>query len=358
MARGVDLYEVLGVARDASPDDIRRAYRGLARELHPDASGDPSTEERFKEVTAAYEILSDPEKRQRYDRFGDAAGPGAASFTDISDLFDAFFGGFGVGQRPRRRSRVERGEDLFVRLDLDFREAVAGATREIAVDRLAACDACDGVGAREGTAPTRCRTCGGTGAVQDVRRGIFGSIMTTMPCTRCEGTGEEIVDRCGTCAGRGRVAAAARIPVEIPAGVADGLEIRLTGHGHAGRAGGAPGDLYLAIAVAADPVFERRGQDLFATLDVPLAIAALGGDVEIETLDGPRPLTVPEGADSGEVLRLRGLGVPNLGRRGRGDLFVTLHVATPRGITREQRDLLRRLAEVRDDPAPSLRRIR
>ena len=279
-------------------------------------------------------------------------------FTDISDLFEAFFGGMGVGQGPRRRSRVERGEDLFVRLDLDFREAVTGTRRDLDIERLGACEACGGVGAREGTAPSRCRTCGGAGAVQDVRRGIFGSIMTTMACSRCEGTGEEIVERCGTCAGRGRVAAAGRIPVEIPAGVADGLEIRLTGHGHAGRAGGAPGDLYLAIAVASDPVFERRGQDLFATLDVPLALAALGGDADVETLDGPRPVTIPEGAQGGEVLRLRGLGVPNLGRRGRGDLFVTLHVVTPRGLDREQRDLLRRLAEVRDDPDPTLRRVR
>lgn len=358
MARGVDLYGVLGVDREASQDDIRRAYRGLARELHPDASGDPATEERFKEVTAAYEILSDPEKRERYDRFGASGGPSGAPFTDISDLFEAFFGGMGVGQRPRRRSRVARGEDLFVRLDLGFREAVVGTTRELEIERLAVCGACQGIGARDGTVPSRCRTCGGTGAVQDVRRGIFGSIMTTMACSRCEGTGEEIVDRCDTCSGRGRVAAAATIPVEIPAGVADGLEIRLTGHGHAGRAGGAPGDLYLSLAVAPDPVFERRGQDLFATLDVPLVLAALGGEAEVETFDGSHRVAVPEGAQGGEVVRLRGLGVPNLGRRGRGDLFVTLHVVTPQSLDREQRELLRRLAEMRDDPDPTLRRMR
>ncbi|MFM7718703.1 MAG: molecular chaperone DnaJ [Actinomycetota bacterium] len=357
MMSAVDLYDLLGVARDASADDIKRAYRALARELHPDASGDPATEERFKEVTAAYEILSDPEKRARYDR-GGVGGIAGQPFGDVADLFEAFFGpgAFGGRRTAQRRTRTQRGEDLFARVELSFDEAAFGAHR-LRVERLVACAACAGTGAAAGTAPTRCPGCGGGGQVQDVRQSIFGTVMTATPCRRCEGTGEEILDRCASCRGRGREAAFADVPVDIPAGVADGLEVRLPGAGHAGRAGGTSGDLYVSLAVEPHPVYARRGQDLFATLDVPFTTAALGGDVDVATLDGTERLGIPAGTQPGDVLRMKGHGVPNLGRRGRGDLFLTVEVAVPRKVGRDERELLERLAEVRGDGPPVVRRM-
>lgn len=355
MMAAVDLYALLGVQRGASPEEIRKAYRALARELHPDASGDPATEERFKEVTAAYEILSDPAKRERYDRFGSASGAGVSPFGDIADLFEAFFGAGSFGQRrPQRRSRSARGEDLFARVDLTFEEAAFGAHRDLRVERLRACDGCGGSGAASGTAPTRCEGCGGAGQVQDVRQSIFGTVMTSTPCRRCEGTGEEILARCTACRGRGRVGVSESVPVDVPAGVTDGLEVRMAGQGHAGRAGGSPGDLYLSLHVASHPVFERRGQDLFAVLEVPMTTAALGGDVLVETLDGEERLTVEAGTQPGDVLRCRGRGVASVGRRGRGDLFLTVTVAVPRRLGRDERSLLERFAEGRGEETPRL----
>jgi molecular chaperone DnaJ len=351
MATVRDLYDVLGVARDASPDEIKRAYRKLARELHPDVSADPATEERFKEVTGAYEILSDPQKRQRYDAFGPAGGPQGQPFTDIQDIFDLFFGGgFNVGGRPRGpRSRTQRGEDAGVRLSLSFREAVFGARREIDVERLAVCDRCLGNGAEPGTAPIACRTCGGTGEIQSVRRSIFGTVMTASACETCRGTGQEIPERCEKCRGEGRVRAPATVTVEIPAGVSEGMELRVGGNGHAGIAGGPAGDLYVALAVEPSQHYERRGQDLFTVLDISITQAALGARVDVETLDGQERIHVEPGTDSGTVVRLKGKGVPNLSRRGRGDLFVTLHVLTPNELAREERALLERLAELRGE---------
>jgi molecular chaperone DnaJ len=354
MAAVRDLYEVLSVERDASPDEIKRAYRKLARELHPDVSADPATEERFKEVTGAYEILSDPQKRQRYDAFGAAGGPQGQPFTDIQDIFDLFFGGgVTVGGRARgARSRVRRGEDLGVRVALSFREAVFDTRRELEVERLAVCERCLGNGAEPGTAPVACRTCGGSGEVQSVRRSIFGTVMTAAACGTCRGSGQEIPDPCTTCRAEGRVVARSTVTVDIPAGVSDGMELRVGGNGHAGPAGGPAGDLYVAITVEPAVEFERRGQDLLTVLDVSVVQAALGAEVDIETLDGTERIRVEPGADSGTVVRLKGKGIPNLNRRGRGDLFVTLHVTTPRQLSREQRSLLERLAELRGESSP------
>jgi molecular chaperone DnaJ len=349
MAAVRDLYEILGVRRDAAPAEIKAAYRKLARTLHPDVNGDAADQERFKEITGAYEILSDPAKRRRYDEFG-SAGPGAP-FTDIQDLFDMFFGG-GFGVRSRGpRSRVRRGEDLRVRVRLSLRESVFGVQEEVEVERLGSCARCSGSGAEPGTSPIACRSCGGTGEVQSVRRSIFGTVMTAAPCVTCGGTGEEIPDRCEDCVGEGRVRARGTVTFDVPAGVLDGMDLRVPGQGNAGIAGGPPGDLIVGVEVEPSEAFERQGQDLHGVLDVSITQATLGGEIEIETLDGPERLRVEPGTESGTVLRLKGKGVPHLQRRGRGDLFVTVHIVTPRDLSEEERSLLERLARLRDEPA-------
>ncbi len=365
MAATRDLYEILGVTRDATSEDIRKAYRRLAREHHPDVNGAPEAEQRFKEISGAYEILSDPSKRQQYDLFARQGGPEASPFGDVGDIFDIFFGGagggFGTRRRARpRRSRTEHGEDMFATLSLGFTEAVFGVQRQVPLEALEVCATCGGTGSRPGTTPTQCRACGGAGEVQDMRRSIFGTVMTSRPCPTCEGTGEEITDPCDVCGGQGRVMARRAVPVEVPAGVSDGLEMRMSGAGHAGRVGGAPGDLYVSFRVEPHPVFERRGSDLFAVLDVPLSRAALGAELEVETLDGAERVRIDAGTESGAVVRLKGQGVPNLGRRGRGDLFLTVQVETPKQLNKEERKLLERLGELRGesrdrDAAGSLR---
>ncbi|HEX6843685.1 MAG TPA: molecular chaperone DnaJ [Actinomycetota bacterium] len=353
MAR--DLYEVLGVARDASDEDIKKAYRRLARELHPDVNADAAAEERFKEVAGAYEILADPEKRARYDAFGASGGPAGQPFTDISQIFEMFFGqggfgGFGGGTRTRARSRSRRGEDVGTRVRLSFEESVFGVRREVELERLVQCDRCLGNGAEPGTAPIACRTCGGTGEVQSVRRSVFGTLMTSSPCATCDGTGQEIPDKCETCRGQGRVRRPVTVTVEIPAGVSDGMELRVSGAGHAGVASAPPGDLYVRLDVEPSEAFERRGQDLFTVLDVSITQATLGSEVQIAGMDGPEIVKVDPGTASGTVVRLRGKGVPNVNRRGRGDLFVTLHVVTPTDLSREERKLLEQLAALRGEP--------
>ncbi len=351
MAAVRDLYDILGVPRDASTEDIRTAYRRLAREHHPDVNADPAAEERFKEVAAAYEILSDAQKRARYDAYGQG-GPAEVPFGDMSDLFEAFFGTGTFGRRRSGpRSRTQRGEDVFAEIAIGFREAAFGVPRQVEVGRMQACDRCDGNGAEPGTSPERCRTCGGTGQVQDVRRSIFGTVMTAHPCGTCEGTGEQIVSPCERCRGRGRIATQATVDIDVPAGVSDGMELRISNAGHAGRAGGPAGDLYVSVRVDDDQVFERHGQDVFAILDVPLVQAALGARVEVETLDGVETIEIEPGTDSGTTVRLRGEGVPNLGRRSRGDLFLTIVVETPRNLSKEERSLLEELARVRGEAA-------
>lgn len=354
MAPARDLYEVLGVLRDASEEDIKKAYRRLAREHHPDVSDHVEAEDRFKEVAGAYEILSDPEKRARYDAFGVGGGPAGQPFADISDIFEMFFGqgGFGgIGGRRRggSRGRTRHGEDLGVRARLSFTEAVFGVRRELQLERMAVCERCMGNGAEPGTAPVACRTCGGTGEVQSVRRSVFGTLMTTTPCTTCEGSGQEIPDKCTDCGGRGRVRGSDTVTVEIPAGVSDGMELRVAGAGHTGVAGGSAGDLFVRLEVEESTAFERRGQDVFAVLDISVTLAALGGDVEVEVLDHVETLKVEPATESGTVIRLKGKGVPNVNRRGRGDAYITLHVLTPRNLSREERKTLERFAELRGE---------
>src|SRR5438552_12328928 len=357
MARLPDLYQVLGVPHDASEDEIKRTYRRLARELHPDVDKDPEAEHRFKQITAAYDVLKDPQRRRQYDLFGTQGVPAGGGdffpFGDMGDLFDVFFGGgFGGGRRAgtRRRSRVQRGADLFTTVSLSFEEAVFGTEQDVVVDTLDACARCDGTGAEPGTQPQRCTRCGGSGQTQDVSRSIFGTVMTARPCTVCEGTGEEVVSPCTACRGDGRVPKRETVRVEVPAGIEDGMELRVGGHGQEGRVGGGPGDLYVSIRVKAHPVFERRGQDLVCAMSVPMTQAALGADVEIQTIDGESEhVKLDPGIESGSVMRLRGRGVPRLGGRGRGDLYVTVLVETPKPKSKEERQLLERLAEVRGE---------
>ncbi|HWC32491.1 MAG TPA: DnaJ C-terminal domain-containing protein, partial [Actinomycetota bacterium] len=313
------LYDVLGVPREASQDDIRKAFRRLARQYHPDVNADPEAEQRFKEINLAYETLSDPAKRRQYDVYGgETFTPDMFGFMgDIGDLFEAFFGApFGARTRTRRRTRTHRGADVRVVLDLTFEEAAFGTERDIDVQTLETCERCGGNGSEPGTSPTRCRECGGSGQLSDVRRSVFGTVMTSRPCGTCEGTGEEIAEPCRECGGDGRLPKRQVMSVKVPPGVADGMDLRVEGGGQDGRHGGYSGDLYIAVRVEPHRLFERLGQDLLTVLELPVAVALLGGEVEIETLEGPRPLKVPAGTRPGTALRLRGAGLPHLGRRG------------------------------------------
>jgi molecular chaperone DnaJ len=355
---GRDLYEVLGVDRTATQEDIKRAYRRLAREHHPDVNeGAPQAEQRFKEINLAYQTLSDPEKRRQYDLFGgEGFTPDMFGFMgDVTDIFEAFFGSPFTRTRTRRRTRARRGADLQVVLDLTFEEAAFGTTRDVQVESLELCERCGGNGCEPGTQPTRCATCGGSGEVSDVRRSVFGTVMTSRACVRCEGTGQEIASPCRECGGEGRVPTTQTVSVEVPAGVADGTQLRVEGGGEGGRHGGTVGDLYLSVRVAPHPIFERRGQDLAATLEVPLATAVLGGRMEVETVDGTATVDVPAGTRAGTVFRVRGAGIPHVGRRARGDLYLQVDLEVPAKLSREERKLLERLAEVRGEGGRSPR---
>jgi molecular chaperone DnaJ len=364
-----DFYALLGVTSHATEDEIKRAYRKLARELHPDANpNDPAAEERFKEVTLAYETLRDPERRRRYDLFGPEAvrGTGASSApagdpfagfanAGLGDLFDAFFGGSspfggtGGGGRGARRGPV-RGEDAEAVLDLEFSEAVFGAERELRVRLATTCATCSGTGARPGTTPTTCTNCGGNGEVRRVRQSILGQMVTASPCPRCGGTGEEISSPCPDCRGDGRRTEERSFVVEVPAGIDEGSTLRLNGRGASGGRGGPPGDLYVHVRVRPDARFVRHGPDVHHELHLAMTQAALGAQLLFETLDGEEELLIPAGTQTGRELRLRGRGAPHLQGRGRGDLILTVVVDVPSEITKAQEQLLRQLADERGEP--------
>ena len=352
-----DHYTTLGVSRGASAEEIKRAYRRLAREHHPDANReDPQAEERFKEVTRAYGILSDPQKRQHYDLFGDDRA-GAANFSDfggISDLFSTFFGGMG-GTRTQRGPA--RGADLLAEIVLTLEEAAVESEREVEITALAECTECHGSGAAPGTFPVSCSECGGTGELRQVRRTMLGNVMTATSCHRCGGTGQEVVERCPRCGGDGRIEVTDSITVRVPAGIEDGAQLRVTGRGEAGLRGGRSGDLYVAIRVEPHDVFQRAGADLGCGVTVPMTIAALGGEVEVTTLEGAEVIDLAPGTQSGEVVRLKGRGMPQVGGRGRGELVVLLKVETPTDLTSEQDELLRKFAAARGDQVAE-RRLR
>ena len=355
-----DYYELLQVAPNATEDEIKRAYRKLARELHPDTSGgDPAAEERFKEVTVAYETLRDPERRRRYDMFGPEMARGAggggsgdpfagAGFgANLGDLFDTIFGAGGAGGRGP--SGPPRGNDLEVTLTVAFEEAVFGAQREVSLRAPVTCATCEGSGARPGTTPVTCSNCGGAGEVRRVRQSILGQMVTASPCPRCGGLGQEITNPCPDCRGEGRRTEPRTYTVDVPAGVDDGNTLRLTGRGAAGPRGGPPGDLYVHLRVRPHERFQRQGYDLLHVLHVPMTQAVLGIHVPYETLDGSEDLVIPAGTQSGRVFRLRGRGVPHVNARGRGELLVQVVVDTPTDMSPEQEELMRRLAAERGE---------
>jgi molecular chaperone DnaJ len=367
-----DLYSLLGVDRDADPDTIKKAYRRLARQLHPDVNPNPETQERFKEVTLAYEVLSDPQKRAAYDRGGDpfgAGGFGQGAGFSFTDIMDAFFGGQpGTGSTRGPRPRVRRGQDALIRLDIDLAEAAFGVTRDVKVDTAVVCSTCQGEGTAPGTHPIPCETCRGAGEVAHVQRSFLGEIRTLRPCAACRGFGSVIPDPCRECSGDGRVRSRRTLTVKIPAGVDTGTRVQLAQEGEVGPGGGPPGDLYVEITVAEHPTFVRHGNDLHCTVTLPMTAAALGTAVELPTLEAD--VVPPEGAStdlettvdldirpgtqSGTEVVLRGRGVPGL-RGGRGDLVVTIAVETPLRLDERQEELLRELAAIRGEDQPDAR---
>ncbi len=346
-----DYYGTLGLRRDASADDIKRAYRRLARQLHPDVNPDPGTQERFKEVTNAYEVLSDPRKRELYDLGGDpmatggGAGGGLGAGFSFTDIMDAFFGG---AAGPGPRSRVRRGQDALLRVHLDLAEASFGTTREMQVDTAIACATCGGAGTAPGVSFVACDMCGGRGEINQVQRSFLGQVMTARPCPQCHGFGTVNPRPCPECSGDGRVRTRRTVSIKIPPGVDTDARVRVAGQGLPGEAGGPAGDLFLVIDVRPDPRFERRGDDLHARVEAPLTTLLLGGEARVPTPDGRTlVLTIPAGTKDGRVFRLRGQGMPRLGRpEQRGDLRVEVHARLPERLSLRQRELVEELARL------------
>ena len=351
MAR--DYYDTLGVDQGADDATIKKAFRRLARELHPDVNNhDPDAEEKFKEAAAAYEVLSDPERRRLYDTYGEEGlrgqgfAPDMDAFGSVSDLFSAFFGGggfdaaFGTSSGRRGRQGGIQGGDVVVAASIDLGEAARGTQAEIAYEAAALCSHCHGNGAEPGTPIVDCPRCDGTGQHQRVARTAFGQLVRTSVCEQCEGEGRVPSTPCSECGGVGMLAEQKRVAVDIPPGISDGQRIRLTRRGHAGQRGGPPGDLYVVVRVRDDERFLRDGEDLVTVIDVAAPLAALGTTVQVPTLDGDVPLEIPAGTQPGETIVMRGRGLPPLSRGRTGDLRVVVNVAIPRRLSREQRSML------------------
>jgi molecular chaperone DnaJ len=347
-----DYYDVLGIARNASADELKKAYRRLAMQYHPDRNKEPDAEARFKEVTEAYEVLSDPEKRAMYDRFGHAATQGGAEgfargfdgfgFGGLGDIFDAFFG----GAQTRTQRGPQRGADMRRAVTLSFEEAVFGVEKDIDVTTAEICTACSGLRAEPGTEPERCPQCNGSGELRRVQQSIFGQFVNVAMCDRCRGEGRVITHPCKHCRGTGREKRKRKLSVKIPGGVDQGSQMRLTGEGEIGTHGGPRGNLYLQLNVKPHEVFRRDDDDLILDLDLNFAQAALGDEVMVPTIDGePHELRVAAGTQTGETFVVRGMGVPHLRGGGRGDMIVHVNVVTPKNLTKEQKDLLKQLAQ-------------
>jgi molecular chaperone DnaJ len=346
-----DYYEILGVGRNASESEIKKAYRTLAVQYHPDKNpDDPTAEDRFKEAAEAYSVLSDPQKRASYDRFGHqgvGAGGFEGGFSNIEDIFDIFgFGDmFGGGRAGGgRRTSVQRGSDLRYDLEITLEDASTGRDEKLRIPRLESCDDCNGSGAEKGTVAETCVACGGAGQTR-YTQGFF-SVMRT--CANCSGNGRVIKSKCKNCSGKGRIERERNIEIKIPAGVETGSRLRVSGEGEAGLGGGPSGDLYVVIHVRDHAQFERQGADLYTAVPITFAQAALGADITVKTLDSEEEVNVPAGTQTGTVFRVKGQGMPNLGGRGRGDLFVAVTLVTPKSLSKEQRQLLEQLSEIED----------
>ncbi|HEY8820189.1 MAG TPA: molecular chaperone DnaJ [Dehalococcoidia bacterium] len=343
-----DLYEVLGVPRTATAEEIKKAFRKLAMQYHPDRNSDSSAEERFKEINTAFEVLSDPEKRAAYDRFGHAGigqqGPsgfeGFSNFGGFGDIFDAFFGG-----ATRQRRGPARGPDLRFNLTLKFEEAVFGAEKEIEVSRTEQCAMCGGSGAEPGSKPERCPSCNGTGEIRRVQQSIFGQFVNVTQCDRCHGEGRIITSLCAQCRGAGRERKVRKLQVTVPPGVDNGQQLRLSAEGEAGVQGGPPGNLYVLLHVQEHDVFKRDEDDIILDLPVNVSQATLGDEVQIPTIDGKAQLKIPAGTQSGRIFELKGNGVPHLRGGGRGDQIVRVRVVTPTNLTPEQKRLVSELGK-------------
>ncbi len=350
-----DYYEVLGVSRDASEADVKKSFRRLARELHPDVNAhDPEAEEKFKEAAEAYEVLSDGERRRMYDSYGHEGlktggfSPNFEGFGSISDLFSAFFGQGGFDAAfggTRMRGGAVQGGDVALAVSIDLAEAARGTTVEVTYDATAQCETCHGNGAEPGTPIVTCDRCNGAGQIQAVQRTRFGQMVRTALCDKCGGDGRIAEQPCHTCDGRGMTVTQRRVKADIPAGIADGQRLRMTGRGHAGERGGPAGDLYVVVRVKEDERFIRDREDLVTVVDVAAPLAALGTKIQVPTLDGDVPLEIPAGTQPGETITLAGRGLPPLGRGRTGDLRVVVNVVIPRKLSRKQRDLLQELAE-------------
>ncbi|USR91146.1 molecular chaperone DnaJ [Phormidium yuhuli AB48] len=357
-----DYYDLLGVSRTADKDEIKRAFRRLARKYHPDVNKEEGAEERFKEINRAYEVLSDPEKRGRYDRFGEAGvgsgvpGAGFSDFSDIpggfADIFETFFGGFNNTGQTRRRSGPARGDDLRLDLKLDFREAVFGGEKEIRISHLETCGTCGGTGAKPGTRPKTCGTCNGSGQVRRATRTPFGSFTQVSVCPTCNGTGQVIEDQCSTCSGKGQLQVAKKLKITIPAGVDNGTRLRVQSEGDAGKRNGPPGDLYVYLFVNDDSEFKRDGINILSDINISYLQAILGCKIPVNTVDGEVEVTIPAGTQPGRVITLEERGVPRLGNPvSRGDHLLTIHVDIPTKVNAEERELLEKLANIRGERA-------
>ncbi|MFC7405968.1 molecular chaperone DnaJ [Georgenia alba] len=355
-----DYYEILGVSRQASAEEIKKAYRKLARTHHPDVAG-PDAADRFKDISRAYEVLSNPEKRQLYDMGGESAlggqgaGGGFGGFGGFNDIFETFFGAAAGGTTRGPVPRARRGQDALVRLDVELVDTVFGATKELQVDTAVVCPTCQGTCCRPGTSPRTCEVCHGRGSVQRVTRSFLGQVMATTTCSACQGHGTVIPEPCQDCAGEGRVRTRQTLRVDVPSGVETGTRIRMTGQGEVGPGGGPAGDLYVEIREQPHPVFVRRGDDLHCTLPLPMTAAALGTVTVLETLDGEREIDIEPGTQPEQVYTLRALGVGHLQRSGRGDLHVHVDVQVPTRLDDRQRELLAELATLRGEERPEPR---